>query len=208
MPGLSKLHKQKHAAGRNAALYKALSHPLRYRIMMVLGEVEASPKELQELLEEPFHRVCEHVRILRDAGVIELVDEDTRRGGTQHIYKASARPTLDAEAWGELPKIVQETGSVATLNVAFSDARAAVEAGTFDSHPRRVLFQKPLVVDEQGWVDIDESMLHQLAVLDRIAAESATRLAARGESGKPVRTILIAHPAAPTVSEEAGEEES
>lgn len=208
MPAPSKLRKQKHAAGRNAALYKALSHPLRYRIMMVLGEVEASPKELEELLEEPFHRVCEHVRILRDAGVIELVDEDTRRGGTQHIYKASTRPALDADAWGELPKLVQEIGSVSTLSVAFNEARAAVEAGVFDSHPRRVLIQKPMIVDEQGWVDLDESLLRQLAEFNRIAAESAVRLAAQGESGQPVRTALLAHPAAPPVSAGAGEEES
>lgn len=208
MPAPSKLRKQKYAAGRNAALYKALSHPLRYRIMMVLGEVEASPKELQELLEEPFHRVCEHVRILRDAGVIELVDEDTRRGGTQHIYKASTRPTLDAEAWGELPKLVQEAGSVSTLSVAFNEARAAVEAGAFDSHPRRVLIQKPMIVDEQGWVEVDESLLRQLAELDRIATESATRLAERGEPGQPIRTALIAHPAAPPADSADGEEGS
>ncbi len=197
MSGKSKLRKQKHAARLNAALYKALSHPLRYRLMMVLGEVEASPKELSELLEEPFHRVCEHIRILREAGVIELVEEDRRRGGTQHIYKASTRPLFDAGEWTELPKLVRETGSVATLGVIFDEAAAAVRTGAFDSHPRRVLFQKPMVVDEQGFADADESALRHLANLDRIAAESAARLIEEKKSGTAIKTATIIHPAAP-----------
>jgi DNA-binding transcriptional ArsR family regulator len=198
MPARSKLREHKHAAGRNAPLYKALSHPLRYRIMMVLGEVEASPKELGELLDEPFHRVCEHVRVLRDAGVIELVDEDTKHGGVQHIYKATVRPLLEAEEWAHLPKLVQEAGSVATLGVIFNEAAAAVKAGTFDSHPRRALLQKPLIVDEQGFAEADDSALRHLDELNRIAAESAARLVEAGEEGMAIKTATIVHPAAPS----------
>lgn len=164
---------------------------------MVLGETEASPKELADLLEENFHRVCEHVRILRDAGVIELVDEDNRRGGTQHIYKASTRLRFDFEEWAELPEAVQAAGTVSTLRIAIDDAIAALRTNAFDSHPRRALLQKPMIVDDQGFADADESALRHLAELEKIAAESAARLIDSGEEGIAVKTLTMIHPAAP-----------
>jgi hypothetical protein len=194
MPLDPKLSKLKHAAGVNAPLHKALSHPLRYRILLVLGEIEASPKELSELLEEDFHRVCEHVQILKKADMIELVDEDSRRGGIQHVYKASVRPLIEANEWALVPKLAREANSVAILRIAIDDATAAVNAGTFDSHPRRALLQKPMIVDEQGFADADDSALQHLDNLNRIASEAAGRLA--GKPGIAIKTVTIIHPAA------------
>lgn len=198
MPTKSKLRKLKHAdGGRNHDLYKTLSHPLRYRILMVLGEVEASPKELAEILEHDFHRVCEQVRLLRDSGYIELVAEDQRRGGTQHFYKATIRPLLDADEWAQLPRLARESISVSILRVIIDDAAAAINSGDFDAHPNRALLQKPMVVDEQGYKDADASALRHLAELNKIAAESAGRLISSGEQGIAVKTATIVHTAAP-----------
>lgn len=194
MPAKPKLRKLKHAAGVNTPLHKALSHPLRYRILLVLGEIEASPKELSELLDEDFHRVCEHVRILKKADMIELVDEDSRRGGIQHVYKANVRPLIEANEWALVPKFAREANSVAILRIAIDDATAAVNEGVFDSHPRRALLQKPMIVDEQGFADADDSALQHLDNLHRIAAESAGRLA--GNPGIAIKTVTIIHPAA------------
>ncbi|HUC00783.1 MAG TPA: hypothetical protein VMS11_13255 [Solirubrobacterales bacterium] len=182
--------------GRNHALYKALSHPIRYRILMALGEVEASPKELSELLEHDFHRVCEQVRILRDAGFIELVAEDQRRGGTQHFYKATVRPLLDADEWAEFPLLARESISVSILRIIFDDVAEALKTGDFDAHPHRALLQKPMIVDEQGYEEADASALRHLAELNKIAAESAGRLIRNGKEGIPIKTATIIHTAA------------
>ncbi|MDX6625120.1 MAG: hypothetical protein QOE56_109 [Solirubrobacterales bacterium] len=66
---------------------------------MILGDREASPKELADILDEDFHRVYEQVRILNKSEFIELIRTDSRQGGTQHFYKATVRPVLVAVAW-------------------------------------------------------------------------------------------------------------
>jgi DNA-binding transcriptional ArsR family regulator len=187
----------KHAAGANAALYKALSHPLRYRILMVLGESEATPTEMAELLEEDFHRVCEQVRVLRDGKFIELVDQDRRRGGTQHVYRVSIRPMLDATEWELLPRLSRETSSVSILRIIIDELVASVASGSFDAHPRRALHRKPMIVDEQGFADADDAVLSYQARLGEIAAESNARLVAGDEEPIQVKAVTIVHKAAP-----------
>ena len=184
------------AAGQQASLYKVLADPLRARILMVLGEREASPKELAEILEEDFQQICYRVRVLKKNGFVELVDEDSKNGGVQHIYKASVRPRLDADEWEQLPKVAREANSATVLRVIIRDACAAMATGDFDAHRHRALLQKPMVVDEQGMQELDESALRNLDEQERIAAESAARRIASGEPGIPVRAVTIVHPAA------------
>jgi DNA-binding transcriptional ArsR family regulator len=187
---------QKHAVGNNADLHKALSHPLRYRILMALGEITASPTELAELLEEDFQKVCEQVRILKKAGFIEVVDTDSRHGGTQFFYRATVRPLLDAEEWAQLPRVAREGVTVAIFRRVVNDGIAAIESGDFDAHPHRALLQKPMVVDEQGFREADEAALRHLAELTEIQSRSAARLIGRGEQGIRIKTVTIVHKAA------------
>src|SRR5215216_8183308 len=59
---------------------KALSHPLRVRILALLQERTASPRELADWLDAPLGTVSYHVRTLHDCGMIELVRESQVRG--------------------------------------------------------------------------------------------------------------------------------
>jgi DNA-binding transcriptional ArsR family regulator len=191
MSSKSKSQDHKPASCTNAALFKALSHPLRYRIMMVLGDRQASPKELAGLLDEDLDQIYEQVRILKNSEFIELVSADLRRGGTQHFYKATVRPVLDAEAWEKFPRLAREIASVSIARRIFDDVIASVEAGAFDERPHRALLRKPIVVDEQGFREADESALRHLVELTEIEARSATRLIDRGEQGINVSTATL-----------------
>jgi DNA-binding transcriptional ArsR family regulator len=71
---------------------KALSHPLRARILDVLREREASPRELAEELDAPLGVTAYHVRRLADLGLIALVRETHRRGSIEHHYLAAESP--------------------------------------------------------------------------------------------------------------------
>jgi DNA-binding transcriptional ArsR family regulator len=185
------LQDQTPAATTNAALFKALSHPLRYRIMMILGDREASPRELAELLDEDFHRVYEQVRILNKSHFIELVGTDSKHGGTMHFYKATVRPVLDAEAWERFPRLAREIASVSIARRIVGDLIASIRAGIFDRRPHRALLRKPIVVDEQGFREADESALRHLAELTEIEARSAARLIECGEEGINVATATL-----------------
>jgi DNA-binding transcriptional ArsR family regulator len=178
-------------AGGNAALFKALGHPLRYRIMMVLGEREASPKELSDLLDEDFHRVYEQVRVLKKSEFIELVGTDSRQGGTQHFYRACVRPVLDAEAWERFPRLAREIASVSMVRRIFGDVIASIESGVFDERKHRAVLRRPILIDEQGFKEADESALRHLDELAEIEARSASRLVESGEEGINVSTATM-----------------
>lgn len=178
-------------AATNAALFKALSHPLRHRIMLILGDHEASPRELAELLDEDFHRVYEQVRILNKSNFIELVGTDSRHGGTMHFYKATVRPVLDAEAWERFPRLAREIASVSIARRIIGDLITSIRAGIFDRRPHRALLRKPIVVDEQGFKEADESALRHLAELTEIEARSASRLIENSEEGISVATATL-----------------
>jgi DNA-binding transcriptional ArsR family regulator len=181
---------------RHALLHKVLADPLRVRILMVLGDREASPKELAEILDEDFQQVCYRVRTLNEKGLVELVDEDSKNGGVQHFYKASVRPRLDADEWEQLPKVAREASSATYFQAIVRDAWEAMATGDFDAHRHRALLRKPMVVDEQGIRELDESALRHLDEQERIEVESAARRIASGERGISVRAVTIVHPAA------------
>ena len=74
-------------------LAKALSHPLRQRILQRLNEGGIrSPNELSRELGDPLGNVSYHVRILRELDCVELVRTEQRRGALEHYYRATAQP--------------------------------------------------------------------------------------------------------------------
>lgn len=193
----SKSESNRRVADAEAKLFKALSHPLRYRLMLILGDREASPKELAEMLGEGFHKTWEHVRLLEDWGLIELVGTDQRRGGTQHFYKAKTFQVLDSSEWEQLPKFAREAASATIVRTVFREISASIQAGIFDEHPHRALLRKPALVDEQGFREIDESALAHLAKVTEVEAESAARRIESGEPSRRVMTLTMAFETAP-----------
>src|SRR4051812_49558900 len=85
------------------ALLKAISHPLRHRLLGLLDDRTASPNELARELGLPLGRVSYHIRLLADLGGIELVRTEPRRGALERFYPAVTRGWFSAEAWQPLP---------------------------------------------------------------------------------------------------------
>jgi ArsR family transcriptional regulator len=77
-----------------ADLFRALSHPVRVRVLELLEHREHSARELQALLELEPGAVSQHVSALRRQGLVEA-----RREGTAAIYRltdAHVAELLDA----------------------------------------------------------------------------------------------------------------
>src|SRR5918997_6302356 len=83
---------------------KALSHPMRARILGILDERVASPNEISEMIDERLPNVSYHVRALLDLDCIELVDTAQRRGAIEHYYRATQRAMGDKIVWDQLPR--------------------------------------------------------------------------------------------------------
>jgi DNA-binding transcriptional ArsR family regulator len=170
---------------------KALSHPMRARILVILGERVASPNEIAELIEERLPNVSYHVRALLDLGCIELVDTAQRRGAIEHYYRAVVRPFFTDRDWKRIPRSGRQAISDTALRVIWDDVSEAVNAGTFDSRPDRYLTHSPMVLDEQGWSEANRVMTDALAEIERIESRSAGRLKKSSEPGVPTKVVLM-----------------
>ena len=171
-------------------IVKALSHPLRMRILTRLNEGVASPNEMAKEFEESLPLVSYHVRILRELDCIELVRTTPRRGAIEHHYRALTRPFLDDDDWAQLPPSARKAISNTILAKAFGDVRAAVAAGTFDDRADRHLSYAPLMLDEQGWRGLAERLEELLSWAIEEQANSAGRLQDRERGGPEVRARL------------------
>ena len=82
------------------AAAKAIAHPLRARILDALGGEPRSPNELAVEFEAPLGNVSYHVLVLRELGMVELVDTAPRRGAVEHYYRARWRVRLQVDPLG------------------------------------------------------------------------------------------------------------
>ena len=172
-------------------LARALAHPLRQRILMLLEREVQSPLELARAIGEPLNKIGYHVHALREAGCIELVRTEHRRGAVAHFYRPTSRAFLTDEQWAGLPLGIRRKLVAQTLSDLMSDARGAVEGEGFD-HEQVHVTRTELDVDEEGFEALVELMNQTLDRALETQAESVNRRAA-GETDADApshRTLL------------------
>src|SRR5215204_1352221 len=170
---------------------KALSHPMRARILGILNERVASPNEIAEQIEERLPNVSYHVRALLDLGTIELVRTAQRRGAIEHYYRAIMRPFFSNRDWKRLPRSGRQAVSDVALQLVWADTSKAIKAGTFDSRPDRHVSRSPLVLDERGWEELNSLLAGVLEKATRIAEKSANRLAKSDDEGMSTKLVMM-----------------
>jgi DNA-binding transcriptional ArsR family regulator len=171
-------------------LAKALSHPLRQRILQRLNEGGVrSPNELSRELGDPLGNVSYHVRILRELDCVELVRTEQRRGALEHYYRATAEPWLDDEQWARLPAAFRRKTLGRTLSEILEGASAASRETGFD-HPEVKVDRLELELDDAAWSEVVKLLndTHEAAL--RIQSESARRQELGTNGGEPIRTEL------------------
>jgi DNA-binding transcriptional ArsR family regulator len=173
---------------------KALGHPMRVRILALLQERTASPRELSQWLDATLGTVSYHVRALYDLGLLELVRTTQVRGAIAHHYRARERPRISDEAWAAAPPIVKQAAVGATLQTVNDYARASAAAGGFDRTEARLSRSAPQL-DAKGWAQAAKACEKLLAELARIEEAAAKRLGkdphAAGAADAAVVTMLF-----------------
>jgi DNA-binding transcriptional ArsR family regulator len=155
---------------------KAMSHPLRVRILAMLDERKASPNQLAGWLDASLGTVAYHVRTLQQLGLIELVDETRVRGAVEHHYRAKARPNMTVEGWAAAPPIAKQAAVGSSLDVIGEYARVSAAAGGFDrseAQLRRVL----LHLDGKGFAQLSKACDKLIEQAQKIEAAAAERIA-------------------------------
>ncbi len=170
---------------------KALSHPMRARILGILDERVASPNEIADMIDERLPNVSYHVRALLDLGCIELVDTAQRRGAIEHYYKAIVRPFFSDRDWKRLPRSGRQAISDVALKVVWEDVSEAINAGTFDHRSDRHLSHNDITLDEEGWRDVRNALAGMLDEVEKIESASAARLKRSGDEGIPATVVAM-----------------
>ena len=178
----------------DARYVKAMSHPLRVRILALLDERIASPVELSGWLDATLGTVAYHVRTLERMGLVELVRETRVRGAVEHHYRSKERPRVSDEAWAAAPPIAKQAAVASSLQTIDAYARAASAAGGFDDGSSH-LTRTALRLDARGWNDLSRACLRLLAQVDRIeeAAQGAdgAQSARRRDQGRRARDDAV-----------------
>lgn len=76
------------------ALFEILAEPSRRRVLDLLREQELTVGELVDALDMSQPAVSKHLRVLRDAGLVESRIDAQRR-----IYSLRPEPLADVDAW-------------------------------------------------------------------------------------------------------------
>lgn len=159
-------------------IMKALSHPLRLRMLTLLNQKVASPSELAQELEEPLGNVSYHMRFLADLKMVKLVRTEPRRGAVEHYYEALEPPVISDDDWAQLPASLRRGLTDSTLREIAVDVRKAANDGGFDRENMHVS-RSSLALDQQGWDELSE-LLSEVQQRARTIQEQSNKRRKRG----------------------------
>jgi DNA-binding transcriptional ArsR family regulator len=169
---------------------KAMSHPLRVRILALLDERIASPVELAGWLGATLGTTAYHVRTLERMGLVELVHETRVRGAVEHHYRSKDRPRVSDEAWAAAPPIAKQAAVSSSLQTIDAYASAASAAGGFD-HGNSHLTRTALHLDARGWSELSRACSRLLAQVDRIEEAAKERMERNPQAGESSVALVM-----------------
>jgi DNA-binding transcriptional ArsR family regulator len=168
---------------------KAISHPLRVRILAMLQERTASPSQLSEWLGATLGTTAYHVRALHKLGLIELADETRVRGAIEHHYRAGIRPMISEEAWAQAPPIAKQAAIGSSLQMIDQYATKSAAQGGFDRAEAH-LSRTSIEIDAKGWEQLNKAALKFVEQVEKIEQASKER-ATKKPHAEPVGNAAV-----------------
>jgi DNA-binding transcriptional ArsR family regulator len=168
---------------------KAISHPLRVRILAMLQERTASPSQLSEWLGATLGTTAYHVRALHKLGLIELADETRVRGAIEHHYRAGIRPMISEEAWAQAPPIAKQAAIGSSLQMIDQYATKSAAQGGFDRAEAH-LSRTSIEIDAKGWEQLNKAALKFVEQVEKIEQASKERQAKKPHA-EPVGNAAV-----------------
>jgi DNA-binding transcriptional ArsR family regulator len=183
---------------------RAISHPLRIRLLAMLDEEAASPVILAGKLRQPLGTIAYHVRTLVDLGLLELVSTRQRRGATEHYYRTTAHPRFSDDAWAELNTVSKQRVLTAILSKAHDYASRSAAAGGFDAADAHFT-STALKLDPEGWTKLAGATKRWLEETAEIEQEAGARIARDPHSALDVGLVILLFEALPFSADTPGD---
>jgi hypothetical protein len=130
-------------------LGKLLRHPLRQRLLFEYAARVTSPRDVAAALDAKLNLVSYHTHRLLDAGCLELVRTERKRGAHQHFYRAVVASEIQDDDWELLPTRLRRVLLRRTMDEMFKEAGDALPRGGMDSRDTH-MNRSFLTLDEQG----------------------------------------------------------
>jgi DNA-binding transcriptional ArsR family regulator len=173
---------------------KAMSHPLRLRILTALNQRPMSPSQFQRAFGregESLSRISRQFRKLESYHLIEEIEQKSggsRRGGVEHVYRSIQVTEIDTPIWAVLPYQFKRAMSAVTAENMGIRIAQALESETIDARSNRHLSWMTVPLDQQGWDHvIAQTDAHFEWVRDE-AVRAGERLAESSE--EPILTTV------------------
>lgn len=143
---------------------KAMSHPLRIRILAELNNRVMSPTLFFNECNVEGHSlstIAKHFRKLVTYGYLEVIEQksgDERRGGVETFYRASKRTVFDESSWPSIPDILKDTVTAEVFRAFAERVKGALEAGTIDARDDRHFSWTGFLLDQRGWEEMIQNV--------------------------------------------------
>jgi DNA-binding transcriptional ArsR family regulator len=169
---------------------KAMSHPLRVRILAMLDERMASPNQLAGWLGATLGTTAYHVRVLEQLGLIELADETRVRGAVEHHYRATGRPMVSAQAWAGVTQIAKQAAVGSSLAIIDEYAQASGASGGFDRAEAH-LSRTRVKLDSKGWEQLMGATLKYVEKVESIERAALARMEKKPHAEEPSEATVV-----------------
>lgn len=180
------------SAGVDVRLARALSHPLRQRILAALGARVASPSDLAAELGEPLGDVAYHVKRLVDHECVDLVRTERRRGAVKHLYTARRWLGTGEEEWQALSVAERQDLAGRLVGQLVLDARTAEVSGRL-AETGVHLSRTPLELDERAVEELNTILREVVERALRVQAQSRARQSEGDRAAPARRELAIMH---------------
>jgi DNA-binding transcriptional ArsR family regulator len=178
----------------NEQLALVISHEITVKVLTILSDCAASPKEIAAKLGLKTPTVSHHVKKLERLGLVELIEEREVGGAIQHIYRAVIRPIVSDEDWDKLSIEERQLYSIWIVQLILADAAKSFDAALFDAYSNNHLSRTPLVVDEEGLAEVAEIQNRALRDIIQVLARSTERRVQSGEGGINLIAAMMCFP--------------
>lgn len=175
------------AAVVELAISYAVNHPIRLDCLAILIVRVASASEIAKELGIGTSAAAHHIAELHKDGVIEYVKTEvggSRRGASEHFYRATALPEVTEEDWLVMPHDGRRQMAGRVLQAIVAQSLAALRCQTMESDDRLHLGWQAIEVDEEGEDEVADLLEQTSERFKQVKAQNLARLKTTGERGK------------------------
>jgi DNA-binding transcriptional ArsR family regulator len=171
-------------------LAKALSHPLRSRLLAAYTGRVASPSQVATELGASIGDVSYHTKRLVEHGCLELVEVVRGRGGAKHFYRAVVPYEVPDADWATLPAELREQVAEPVVASVLDDIANATRDGGLGTEGVH-LSRTRLELDQQARDELAALLETLLDRTLRLQEESTSRR--RGGKAEEPTALAILH---------------